>query len=121
MTRPYVRGSISVRFWARVRKDERCWEWTGSTAHGYGNINVGNKKYDLAHRVSWKLSRGLIPAGLFVLHSCDNPLCVNPDHLEVAYNAPGVQSASTIGQFRAVADAAVRRYVEESRGDHASA
>jgi hypothetical protein len=69
-------------FWKRVTKTESCWPWRGF-AHkktGYGRFNyLGGQYY--AHRVSWLFSHGEIPIGLDVLHHCDNPPCVRPDHL----------------------------------------
>lgn len=60
-----------------------CWLWTGcALKSGYGRIGVGGS-VKLAHRVSWEIHRGAIPDGLFVLHKCDTPACVNPDHLFV--------------------------------------
>jgi hypothetical protein len=47
---------------------------------GYGTVHGGTKK-QLAHRMVYEEAIGPIPAGLFVLHRCDNPPCVNPDHL----------------------------------------
>lgn len=59
-----------------------CWLWTASVdpMWKYGCILV-NGKPERAHRVSWRLYRGEIPAGICVLHQCDTPECVNPDHL----------------------------------------
>jgi hypothetical protein len=58
-----------------------CWLWSGSCVQdGYGTLRVGGKSLR-AHRVSWKLHVGPIPDGLNVLHKCDTPPCVNPQHL----------------------------------------
>lgn len=69
------------RFWARVKKGDGCWEWTGSTGRrGYGTFMVHGER-TRSHRYSWALHFGAIPDGLWVLHRCDNPPCVRPDHL----------------------------------------
>lgn len=71
------------RFWARVRKSDGCWEWTGYVADtGYGRFLSVGKNYALAHRYSWELVNGPIPAGHHVHHKRRNRRCVNPDHLE---------------------------------------
>ena len=58
-----------------------CWLWLGSvTEHGYGTATVKRKSFK-AHRLSWEVHIGPIPNGLWVLHKCDVPLCVNPNHL----------------------------------------
>lgn len=76
-TTPY-----EARFWSKVhRQPNGCWEWTASRLpRGYGRFSLGGKQVG-AHRVSWELHHGAIPSGLAVLHRCDNPPCVRPDHL----------------------------------------
>ena len=77
------RAKLIDRFWKKVRKtaEAGCWLWTGSTIKGgYGTIKV-NGVVMLAHRVSWILAGRELPGSLWVLHDCDTPPCVNPDHL----------------------------------------
>jgi hypothetical protein len=73
------------RFWKYVEKTDSCWVWTGlAKTRGYGRISRAIDKkphYFLAHRYSWMLRHGPIPDGQHVLHKCDTPVCVNPDHL----------------------------------------
>jgi len=58
-----------------------CYLWESTIeGDGYGQIRKNNR-YTMAHRVSWELHNGAIPEGLCVLHRCDTPSCVNPDHL----------------------------------------
>ncbi len=64
-----------------LKLDCSHWIWVGGEiSTGYGCLSV-NKKSALAHITSWELHRGPIPEGLYTLHKCDIPLCVNPEHL----------------------------------------
>jgi len=72
---------MQKRFEAKFTKAEGCWLWHGATAPGgYGSFGVPGRT-TVAHRVAYELYVGTIPEGTFVLHKCDTPACVNPDHL----------------------------------------
>lgn len=73
------------RFWFKVDIQDggRCWEWLGHRNRwGYGAFWL-NGKHLRAHRFVYELIHGPIPDGLVVMHSCDNPACVRPDHLSL--------------------------------------
>lgn len=75
------------RFWGRVQKTDTCWLYTGAkdqTGYGYLHNPLGKvPRYTTAHRYSWVLANGPVPAGLHVLHKCDVHACCNPAHLFV--------------------------------------
>lgn len=78
-----IKTQLMISFDKRTEKSSGCWKWKGSkNKGGYGSFHSdGNGKRIAAHRLSWKLFRGEIPDNLCVRHKCNNPECVNPDHL----------------------------------------
>jgi hypothetical protein len=80
--------------------DNGCMEWTGSTiSDGYGMMKVSGKSM-LAHRFSYTQAFGEIPEGQLVLHRCDNPSCVNPDHLFLGTDQDNVSDMFAKGRGR---------------------
>ena len=78
---------IESRFWKMVKKGElsQCWLWQGGkNPAGYGRFYIYGNVMHFAHRLSYELAFGDIQPGMVVMHKCDNPSCVNPNHLEIA-------------------------------------
>ena len=95
-------GAADVcRFWSHVSKSEQCWIWTGDvyTNSGYGRISVSGRRVR-AHRVSWLLAAGQDPGPLLVLHRCDTPACVRPDHLFLGTNTDNMRDKARKGRAR---------------------
>lgn len=84
-------------FWQKVDKTEDCWEWTASkNKQGYGIFGHQGQTW-LAHRLSYKLSN-MLPDGVKVLHRCDNPPCVNPDHLFLGTQKDNIKDMAAKGR-----------------------
>lgn len=107
-------GSVNDRFYDRVQINllTGCWVWTGGkNAKGYGLISgvvngerlVKMSQQMLAHRVSWIIHVGPIPKGAgahgtVVMHTCDNPACVNPSHLQLGTQSDNVKDMIAKGR-----------------------
>lgn len=77
-----------------------CWLWFGATTNkGYGSFRIEAGKEMGAHRASWLLNRGSIADGMQILHKCDTPACVNPDHLFVGTNLDNMRDRYVKGRY----------------------
>lgn len=96
-----------------------CWLWTGAVFnHGYGcfNSKFGGKRWvTTASRASYILHKGEIAEGLVVCHTCDNPLCVNPDHLFLGTDKDNVQDAIQKGRFQNTGNPCYQRGSDRTR------
>jgi hypothetical protein len=112
MPKYYTPEERVAAFWRRVNKngpaqphmESNCWEWTGSTnkKSGYGDLQTtesGVKRPEYAHRYSWKMANGEIPAGMLICHRCDHRSCVRPDHLFVGTSRDNVMDAVGKGRM----------------------
>ena len=103
-----ISSSVADRFFNKVIRDSdpgKCWDWSGSKlkGSGYGRLNVAGK-VEFAHRLSWEIHRGCIPSGMWVLHTCDNPPCSNPDHLYLGNHTQNVADRQDRGRTNAILD-----------------
>lgn len=105
------------RFWEKVCVTPGCWLWTaGINSNGYGKIKIGTQNIG-AHRFSYELHNGAIPAELFVCHKCDLKMCVNPDHLFLGTAADNTHDMFQKGRDRGSRTAACRfghQYTDEN-------
>jgi hypothetical protein len=106
------RHALEARFWSKVAKsDDGCWLWTGSrTGWGYGSFGSGGRGDPTvkAHRLSWWIETDVWPGELWVLHRCDNPPCVRPDHLFLGTPADNMADCTAKGRLDTPARAAAQ-------------
>ena len=89
-----MRKVFPKNFDANIERGDGCWEWHGGKVRGYG------KYYGAwAHRTAYERACGPIPDGLFVLHKCNNPGCVRPDHLFLGTQADNMKDAASKGRM----------------------
>lgn len=103
---PHPRQPVAERFWSYVHRTDTCWLWTGPMTRGYGRFRVvWNESCVRAHRFAWELTYGPIPDGLLVLHRCNTPACVRPDHLYLGDQRQNMVDRSAAGTgFRMVGE-----------------
>jgi len=106
---PLSDKTVLERFWNNVdiKGPDDCWEWKGTKyRYGYGcmkRMRNGKRIVDGTHRFSWEIANGRPPKkGLCIIHSCDNPPCVNPKHLREATHYENVQDMMRRGRHKCV-------------------
>lgn len=89
----------AARFWLKVKKTDSCWMWIGASRKGgYGVMQIAGRLI-ATHRLSWELAHGPIPPNTMVLHRCDTPACVNPEHLFLGDCAANLLDAALKGHM----------------------
>jgi hypothetical protein len=100
---PSRRASFERRLWSKIerRGADECWPWLAKACadFGYGRLNDGRNCQIMAHQAAWALANGPIPAGLCVLHNCDNPPCCNPSHLFLGTKADNTHDMMRKGRM----------------------
>lgn len=108
----------ALKYHGWVVTDAGCWEWQGPVANWGGYGVVYNKGQTLtASRVAYEVWKGVHPGELFVCHTCDNRICINPDHLWLGTNEDNMRDMRGKGRSgesrRVMTDEAVRSMRED--------
>lgn len=109
------RWKASLMANSRLDNETGCWEWLGGkNKKGYGSCSFYSGE-SLAHRTAYKIFKGPVEKGLFVLHSCDNPGCINPEHLSTGTHEENTLDMLTKGrQKRKLNDEAIEDILSSS-------
>lgn len=93
--------AVQQGFFRKVEFDPNsgCWLWTGRVNDdGYGRVRLPRSTG--AHRLSYEWAHGEVPAGMVVMHKCDTPACVNPDHLRAGTQLDNIADRKAKGRSR---------------------
>lgn len=107
---------IEERFWSKVdiKSDDDCWNFLGfKNSDGYGRIGTSGNKTEGSHRIAFRLSKGGIPKGSVVMHTCDNPSCCNPHHLILGSQNDNIQDMIQKKRFVKYSKIKASKFTEE--------
>lgn len=100
---PSITSATEDRFWTHVTRGNGCWTWGGPSDRGYGTFGIGTTMWR-AHRIAYELTYGRLPKGSVLLHTCDNPTCVNPFHLQPGTQAENLEDCRRKGRAKYVGE-----------------